>query len=96
MQSTVKSSVLVACPSSAAHKQLVRLRRYERSDTEGVFVRIDGQDDDWFIRMQEDGPEQYPRPSFECPKCKKPAVYEHDNFQDLLRRASLGDGVVFI
>lgn len=97
MESAVKyQSVLVACPGGKAHKRVVRLRRYEWSDTEGAFVRVDGQDDEWFLRKSENGVEQYPRPSFECPKCKKPAFYEHDNFQAMLQRAAMGDGVIFI
>lgn len=96
MQGAVNTSVLVACPSGTAHKGLVRLRRYEWSDDDGVFVRVDGRDDEFFPRRTADGLETYPRPEFRCPKCRKPAVYEHDNFQEMLRRAAAADGVVFI
>ena len=97
MKSAVKSrDVLVACPGGKVHKRLVRLRRYEWSDTEGAFLRVDGQDDQWFLRKSEDGVEQYPRPSFECPKCEKSAFYVHDNFQAMLQRGAMGDGVIFI
>lgn len=96
MHGVVNISVLVACASGPAHKGLVRLRRYELSDDDGVFVRVDGRDDEYFLRSAANGPESYPRPEFRCPKCRKPAVYEHDNFQEMLRRAAAADGVVFI
>lgn len=96
MQSAVNTSVLVACPSGTAHKGLVRLRRYEWSVPEDAFVRADGRDDEFFLRRTADGLEAYPRPEFICPKCKKPAVYEHDNFQKELHRAAAADGVIFI
>lgn len=97
MQSTVNTPVLVACPSGTAHKGLVRLRRYEWSDVEGAFVRVDGHGDEYFLRGNTaDSLESYPRPEFLCPKCKKATVYEHDNFQNMLRRAAAADGVIFI
>ena len=98
MQSPVKTTVLVACPPSKVHKQRVRLRRYEWSDSEGVYTRVDGGDDEWYIRNTVDGPQAYPHPEFECPinGCNRSAAYEHDNFQNMLRRAAEGDGVHFI
>lgn len=99
MESVVKAqSVLVACPRGEAHKRLVRLRRYEWSVSEAVFMRVDGEDDKYQIRKAADGLQAYPHPEFKCPVagCDRHAVYEHDNFQDMLRRAADSDGVIFI
>lgn len=96
MSGQVNSQVLVACQRGTAHKRLVRLRRYEWSGEEGAFVRVDGRGDEWFLRKNDDGLEQYPRPEFRCPTCRQERVYEHDNFQDELRRAAAADGVIFI
>lgn len=74
----------------------MRLRRYEWSNAEDAFVRVDGRDDEYFLRSTGEGLEAYPRPKFLCPKCGKPAVYEHDNFQKELHRAAAADGVLFI
>lgn len=98
MQTTVNSQVLIACPKGAHHKRIVRLRRYEWSDAEGVYVRVDGQDEEGFVRVTADGLESYPRPTFKCPVagCNRTATYEHDNFQKMLHRAAASDGVIFI
>jgi|GEM_PF-6810646 len=98
MSFAVNTQVLVACPKGAAHKRLVRLRRYEWSDTEEVFVRVDSSDEESYMRKPEDDLEWYPRPEFECPVagCGRSARYEHENFQAMLRRAAAVDGVVYI
>jgi hypothetical protein len=100
MQAVVKSRVLVGCRGTKAnpHSRLVRLRHYDWSTTESVWVRADGGDDDWYIRDTPDGLEGYPHPRFMCPlaSCPNDRVYEHDTFQDLVERASKADGLVLI
>jgi len=94
----INRQVLVACPKGAAHKRLVRLRRYEWSDAEGAFVRVDGEGEQFYMRTTDDGVQLYPHPEFECPVagCKRSAKYEHDNFQRELHRAAAADGVIYI
>lgn len=89
----------MACKGSKKKPHdLLRLRRYEWSASEGVWVRIDGSDDDWFLRNTADGLEAYPHPHFECPlpTCDQDRTYEHDTFQDRLQRASMDDGLLLI
>jgi len=90
--------VLVACPRGTAHKRLVRLRRYQWSDAEGVFIRVDGEGDAYYMRSTDAGVQLYPRPEFECPVagCGRSAKYEHENFQEMLHRAAAADGVIYI
>ncbi|MBM7469158.1 hypothetical protein JOD62_001706 [Microbacterium keratanolyticum] len=96
MSFTVKSLVLVGCRGGAGHThRLIRLRQYERSESDGTWERIQG-DDEWFLRKTEEGVEQYPRPEFRCPKCKRERVYEHDVFQRELERAASDDGLLLI
>lgn len=100
MQSPVKQQVLVACPKGTAHKRLVRLRRYEWSDADDAFVRVDGEADEVFLRRSEEGVgvEMYARPEFKCPVagCGRSAEYETENFQKMLHRAAAAEGVLFI
>ncbi|MFJ6550016.1 hypothetical protein [Microbacterium sp. NPDC091676] len=98
MSQQTNPQVLVACPRGTAHKRLVRLRRYEWSDAEGVFIRVDGEADEFYLRTTNDGVQVYPHPAFECPVagCGRSAKYEHENFQEMLHRAAATDGVIFI
>lgn len=98
MSEQVKTRVLVACPKGTAHKRLVRLRRYEWSDAEGAFVRVDSEGEESYIRKVGNGLEWYARPHFQCPidGCLRSAECEHDKFQEMLRRAASTDGVILI
>jgi len=98
MKSAVSGTVLVACPPSGEHKLRVRLRRYEWSAAEDVYVRLDGLADEVYLRKTGDGLQSYPRPKFKCPVagCGRSAVYKHENFQTLLQRAAEADGVLYI
>lgn len=91
--------MLVGCRGNTGKSHgLVRLARYEWSESEGIWERVDrhGSDDDWFLRLTPEGLEGYARPKFCCPKCKQPRVYEHDNLQSDLQRAAIDDGRLLI
>lgn len=95
MQSEVKPEVLVGCRGVGTKHSLVRFRRYRQSESDGIWVRMQG-DDEWFLRMTEEGLEAYPRPEFDCPKCPHRRVFEHDAFQRELQQAASGDGLLLI